>query len=77
VEAAVSHQGLETIRLIFEWTAVGIEVLAVAVIVAGVVILAVRRDTVRDLFASGKEGTYEHYRQSGCYWGWIFWSRRM
>ncbi len=58
----MSHQGLETIRVIFEWTAVGIEVLAVAVIVAGVVILGVRRDTVRDLFAIGKEGTYEHYR---------------
>lgn len=56
------HSVLETIRLIFEWAALGVELLAVAVIVAGVVILAVHPGMARDLFALGKENAYEHYR---------------
>lgn len=52
----------ETFHLIIEWAAWGIEFLAVAVIVGAVLILAVRRGTVRYLFQLGKSGAYENYR---------------
>jgi uncharacterized membrane protein len=42
-----------------EWAALGIEILAVAIIVAGVVSLALRHGTLRDIFQIGKEGAYE------------------
>jgi len=58
----VIHSVLETIRLIFEWAALGVELLAVVVIVVGIVILAVQPGTLRDMFALGKESAYEHYR---------------
>jgi uncharacterized membrane protein len=53
---------IEAIHLIVEWAAVGIELLAVAVIVGAVIILAVRRGTVRYVFQLGKSGAYENYR---------------
>ena len=53
---------LETIHHVIEWAAVGIEVLAAAVIVAAVVILAVTRGTVRYLFKLGNQGAYENYK---------------
>ena len=52
----MSGQVIETFHLIIEWAAFGIELLAVAVIVGGVIILAVRRGTVRYLFQLGKSG---------------------
>jgi uncharacterized membrane protein len=58
----MSGQVIETFHLIVEWAAFGIELLAVAVIVGGVIILAVRRGTVRYLFQLGKSGAYENYR---------------
>jgi uncharacterized membrane protein len=58
----MSGQVIETFHLIIEWAAFGIELLAVAVIVGGVIILAVRRGTVRYLFQLGKSGAYENYR---------------
>ena len=53
---------METIHRILEWAALGIEILAVAVIVAGVVIIAVTRGTVRYLFDLEKRGAYESYK---------------
>lgn len=47
---------------IIEWAAVGIEVLAVAVIISTVLIVALRWGTVRYLFQLGKEGAYENYK---------------
>ena len=41
---------IETIHQVIEWVALGIEVLAVAVIVAAVMALAIKRGTVRYLF---------------------------
>ena len=53
---------IEMSRLIVEWAALGIELLAVAVIVAAVVILAVRRGTVRFLFQLENSSAFEDYR---------------
>ena len=41
---------MEAIRHLIEWTSVGIEVIAVAVIVTGIVSFALNRDTLRYLF---------------------------
>jgi hypothetical protein len=43
----VSHHVMEMIHDVIEWVALGIELLAVAVIVGAVIILAIRRGTVR------------------------------
>ena len=53
---------LATLHEVIEWTALGIEVLAVAVIVAAVVMLAIRRGTVRYLFHLGEPGAYQSYK---------------
>ena len=53
---------IETIYQLIEWAALGIEILAVAVIVATVVILAVSRGTVRYLFKLRNQGAYESYK---------------
>ena len=53
---------VETFHLIVEWAALGIELLAVGIIVGAVVILAIRRGTVRHVFQLGKSGAYESYR---------------
>jgi uncharacterized membrane protein len=53
---------IETIHLIVEWAALGIELLAVAIIVGAIVILAIQRGTVRYVFQLGKSGAYENYR---------------
>jgi uncharacterized membrane protein len=45
-----------------EWTALGIEVLAVAVILVAVLALAFKRGTVRYLFHLGRPGALESYR---------------
>jgi hypothetical protein len=50
----VSSHIIEAFRLIFEWSALGIELLAVTVIVARVVILGVQRGTLRQGFATAK-----------------------
>ena len=47
---------------VVEWAAWGIEVLAVAVIVAAVTLLAVRRGTVRYLFHLGEQGALQSYK---------------
>jgi uncharacterized membrane protein len=60
--ASASGEVIETSHLLIEWAALGIEVLAVAVIVATVIILAVTRGTVRYLFRLGEAGAYESYK---------------
>ena len=57
-----SHPLVELIHEAVEWSALGIEVLAVAVIVAGVALVAFKRGTVRYLFKLSKEGAFESYR---------------
>lgn len=52
MEPIMSGHVVETFHLIIEWAAFAIELLAVAVIAGAVVILAVRRGTVRYLFSS-------------------------
>ena len=54
---------IEIIHHAIEWVALGIELLAVAVIASAVIILAVSRGTVRYLFQLGEPGAYEHYKQ--------------
>jgi uncharacterized membrane protein len=62
VGAVMSGHAIETFHVIVEWAALGIEFLAVATIVGAVIILAVRRGTVRYVFQLGKPGAYENYR---------------
>jgi hypothetical protein len=50
------------IRAIIEWAALAIEVTGAAVIVAGVVRVAITRGTVRYIFQLGKPGAYESYK---------------
>jgi uncharacterized membrane protein len=54
---------MEVIRDVFEWSALGIEVLAVAVIVAGVVVVAIKRGTVRYIFHLDEQGALASYQQ--------------
>lgn len=53
---------IDTIHYVIEWAALGIELLAVAVIVGAVIFLAVGRGTVRYLFHLGEPGAYEGYK---------------
>jgi len=53
---------VDIIRTVFEWAAVGIEVLGAVVIVAGVLRVAIMRGTVRFLFQLDKPGAYESYK---------------
>ena len=48
---------METIRHLIDWTSVGIEVLAIAVIVTGIVSLALSRGAVRYLFQRSTAST--------------------
>jgi uncharacterized membrane protein len=57
-----SSHVIDVIHQLIEWAALGIEVLAVAVIIAGVVIVALTRGTVRYLFRLKEHGAYESYR---------------
>ena len=54
---------METIDQIVEWCATGIELLAVAVIIGGLVLVAITRGTVRYLFRLKQKGAYESYKQ--------------
>jgi uncharacterized membrane protein len=53
---------IEVIHHVIEWLALGIELLAVAVIVSAVVILAVSRGAVRYLFHLSEPGAFESYK---------------
>jgi uncharacterized membrane protein len=58
----VNSHIIEVFRLIFEWSALGIELLAVTVIVARVVVLAVQRGTLRQLFDLDEGGAFERHK---------------
>ena len=53
---------IEVLHKVIEVAALVIELLAVAVIVAGVVVLAVRRGTVRFVYQVNPPGAYESYK---------------
>jgi uncharacterized membrane protein len=59
----MSREVIETINHVIEWCALGIELLAVAVIVGGVVLVGLRRGTVRYLFYLKEHGAVERYKQ--------------
>jgi uncharacterized membrane protein len=50
------------IRTVIEWAALSIEILGAAVIVAGVLRVAVTRGTIRYLFRLDQPGAYESYQ---------------
>jgi hypothetical protein len=52
-EADAGGGVVEMIQKLIEWAALGMEILAVAIIVAAVLVVAVRRGTVRYLFHPG------------------------
>lgn len=53
---------LTMIRLAIEWAALGIEILAVIIIVSSVIMTAVSRGTVRFLFRIDKPGALDAYK---------------
>ena len=53
---------MEMIHLVITWIALGIELLAVAVITAAVLFLAFRRGTVRYLLHLEEPGSFERYK---------------
>jgi len=57
-----SSEVVATIRMVFEWAALAIEVLGAGVIVAGVIKIAITRGTIRYLFQLGKPGAFESYK---------------
>jgi uncharacterized membrane protein len=57
-----SQHVVELIHQAVEWAALGIELIAVVVIVAAVVFIAVTRGTVRYLFKLKQRGAFESYK---------------
>jgi uncharacterized membrane protein len=53
---------MEMIRHLIEWAALGIELLAVAVLVTTIVVMAVSRGTVRYVFQLKTPGAYVSYK---------------
>jgi len=53
---------IDTIRHAIEWAALGIEILGAAVIIAGVLRVAITRGTVRFLMKLDEPGAYESYK---------------
>jgi uncharacterized membrane protein len=58
----VGSSWVGTIHLVVEWAALGIELVAVAVIIGGVVILSIKRGTLNYLTHSGPPTAYESYK---------------
>ena len=56
------NEMVETIRSVFEWAALLIEVLGAGIIVAGVIKVAITRGTIRYLFQLAQPGAYENYK---------------
>lgn len=56
------HDIVELFRMLVDYAAMGIELLAVLVIVTAVIVVAVSRGTVRHVFTVGKPGAYESYK---------------
>ena len=57
-----ANEVIEVLHKVIEWAALVIELLAVAVIVASVLVLAVKRGTVRYIFQNHATGEYENYK---------------
>jgi len=57
-----SSEIIGIIRTLIEWAALGIEIMGAAVIVAGVIKVAITRGTVRYLFQLDKPGAYQSYK---------------
>jgi uncharacterized membrane protein len=57
-----TNEATEVLHRVIELAALLIELLAVAVIIAAVVVLAVKRGTVRYIFQVGAPGAYESYK---------------
>ena len=55
-------QLVQNVRDVIEWAALGIEILGAAVIVAGVLRVAITRGTIRFLFKLDEPGAYESYK---------------
>jgi uncharacterized membrane protein len=55
-------QLVQNIRDVIDWAALGIEILGAAVIVAGVLRVAITRGTIRFLFKLDEPGAYEGYK---------------
>ncbi len=59
----MSDEIVHVVRMMIEWASLGIEVLAVAVVVTAVVTMAVRRGTVRFLFKLDHQHAYASYKR--------------
>ena len=57
-----TNEVVEIVHHVIEWSALVIELLAVAVILAAVVVLAIKRGTVRYLFQVHAPGEYQSYK---------------
>lgn len=55
------HEIADQIRVLIDYVAMGIEILAVVVIVAGVIMVAASRGTIRLVFQGGRPGAYQRY----------------
>jgi uncharacterized membrane protein len=62
MESGKGSEVVEIIRHLIEWSALGIEVLAVAVIVGAVIVVTLTRGTARYVFHLGMPGAYESYK---------------
>jgi uncharacterized membrane protein len=58
-----SEHFLEYVRAAMEWAALGIEILGVVVIVAGVLRILITRGAVRFLFKLDERGAYREYKR--------------
>ncbi len=58
-----SEELIESVRVVMEWAALGIEILGAAIIVVGVLRVAITRGTVRFLFKLDQPEAYESYKQ--------------
>ncbi|EEF61199.1 DUF1622 domain-containing protein [Pedosphaera parvula] len=56
------HEIVEFIRVVIECTAMGIEILAVMVIVTAIIVVTCSRGTVRYVLQIGRPGAYEAYK---------------
>ncbi len=54
---------VEVVRTLIEWAALGIETLAVVVIVTAVIVVVASRGTIRHVFKAGQPGAYWSYKQ--------------
>jgi uncharacterized membrane protein len=59
---SVSGHLVEMIHVVVDWAALGIELVAVAIIVGAVVMLAVRRGIIRFLIHMPEPGAFNRYR---------------